>query len=129
MMTFSKMSAAAKKKSDFMIWCQRKLSKLCGSIDDNVVDYLVSMEVEESVKQYLHDLLAESESKSIDTQRTQAFKEEFLIRWRSLQRGTVSEEVDATMMVLVKPKSDHMVLFDPKGEVRWVGRGKVGRER
>ncbi len=94
---------------NFRSWCQKELSKLIkDDIEDDLMDYLLSIESDKDVKEYLHDML----TPVAETRATRSFIEEFFRHWRPPERipHSLSSE-DKQLEVLVKPNKDEMVLF------------------
>ena len=104
------MMSAMERKERFRTWCQKKISELLESpIDEELVDYLMSIESEKDAREYLHQMLR-SESTC-----TQAFIGEFFRHWCPPLPSPNNKEEG--MEVLVRPRSDQMVLFSDSKEV------------
>lgn len=98
---------------EFESWCQKQLTQLLGfPVGDDLVEYLLSIETQKDVKEYLNDLLGTDEKASRD------FQNEFFIRWHPPKRAPFqpSKEEEELLTELVRPKKDDMVLFADKSD-------------
>ena len=93
----------------FEAWCQKELTRLLGfPVGDDLVEYLLSIEAEKDVKEYLDDLLGTDKKASRDFQR------DFFSRWHPPERppSQPSREEEELLIELVRPSKEEMVLFD-----------------
>ena len=111
-------STNSKWPADFLSWCQKELSKVLQStVEEDLLSYLMSMEVEKDVKEYLQDLLNGQEATQVDV-----FLDEFFRHWRPpVDPASLQEEV--AIEELVRPDRDKMALFTKNSEE--VGTGCV----
>lgn len=92
----------------FEAWCQKELMRLLGfPVGDDLVEYLLSIEAEKDVKEYLDDLLGTDKKASRDFQR------DFFSRWHPPERppSQPSREEEELLIELVRPSKEEMVLF------------------
>ena len=92
----------------FEAWCQKELTRLLGfPVGDDLVEYLLSIEAEKDVKEYLDDLLGTDKKTSRDFQR------DFFSRWHPPERppSQPSREEEELLIELVRPSKEEMVLF------------------
>ena len=95
----------------FEAWCQKELTRLLGfPVGDDLVEYLLSIEAEKDVKEYLDDLLGTDKKASRDFQR------DFFSRWHPPERppSQPSREEEELLTELVRPLKEEMVLFADK---------------
>lgn len=107
-------STNSKWSTDFLSWCGKELSKVLQStVEEDLLIYLMSMEVEKDVKEYLQDLLSGQEATQVEV-----FLTEFLRHWRPpvdpTSSGNLKEEV--AMEELARPDRDKMALFTRNSE-------------
>lgn len=94
----------------FKHWCHRELSRILGyNVDDSLLDYLLSIEGERDMKEYLQDILGE------DTKRAEVFMHEFFRHWQPPSQALpISidqlDVVDENTTVL-GPDRDCVILF------------------
>jgi hypothetical protein len=90
----------------FLSWCKAGLSKALGSpVEDALLDYLVSMKVERDAREYLLDLLSDS---NLDTTQVDAFMKEFFRQW--CPPPTVETKPPSNQEQLARPTRDELVL-------------------
>lgn len=85
---------------NFKQWCQNDFSKLLGfKIEDELLEYLLSIETEKDSREYLHALLTSSNVSDRDKVMAEFFR-----HWRPPSIAPDMEE-------LVRPDEEQMVLF------------------
>ena len=97
----------------FELWCQKELSRLLKfQVGEDLVQYLLSMETEKDVREYIQDLLGVSSKEVSDFQR------EFFRHWRPPERAPspFTSKEDAIMEELVRTNEEDMFLFAEKSE-------------
>lgn len=68
---------SGKEDPSFRLWCQKELSNhLQLTVDDGLLDYLLAIETEKDLKEYLTDLIGE------ETSQTGLFIKEFIRHWQ-----------------------------------------------
>lgn len=81
---------SGKEESSFRLWCQKELSAHFHLIvEDELLDYLLTIETEKDLREYLEDLVGE------ETSHTVLFIKEFLRHWQlhlSLGGGELSRD-------------------------------------
>ena len=99
-------------QSSFRLWCRKELSKyLYQTLTDEVLDYLMTIDTEDNMREYLVGLLGESN-------QTLLFIKEFIRHWKLIQPqttptggGAPPEGHDGDMQELQRPSPEKMVLF------------------
>lgn len=65
------------RKETFVSWCRLELSRALGSaVEDDLLEYLVSMEVEKDAREYLQDMLNHLQAAEVEV-----FMSEFFRHW------------------------------------------------
>lgn len=99
----------------FESWCQKELTELLGfPVGDDLIEYLLSIENERDVKEYLHELLGSDKKASRD------FQTAFFSRWHPPERRPAqpSKEEEELLTELVRSKENDLVLFSDKKKRR-----------
>lgn len=97
----------------FESWCQKELSRLLKfQVGDDLITYLLSMETEKDIREYIQDLLGNGTKQANDFQR------EFFKFWHPPGRvpSPYSCEDDVIMQELVRANEEDMVLYTEKSE-------------
>lgn len=91
-----------------MSWCRKELSRALGSVvEDDLLDYLVSMEGEKDVREYLQDMLNQLEAAEI-----QVFMNEFFRHWSPPSHEALSPcNSQLVQEPLVRPHREQLVLY------------------
>lgn len=92
----------------FVSWCRTELSKALRSpVEDDLLDYLVSMEVEKDVREYLQDMLSDRDTAEVD-----AFVKEFFRHWcpPTLEPPPPSG-IQLVQEQLARPNREELVLY------------------
>lgn len=72
-------------RSNFRLWCERELSnRLNLTVDGELLDYLMGIETERDLREYLVGLIGE------ETSQTALFVNEFLRHWQLFQATPLS---------------------------------------
>lgn len=100
----------------FKQWCARELSKILNSsVEDALLDYLLSIEGEKDMREYLHDIVGDS------TKQAQTFMQEFFNHWQPPSQSldlTSSQDAseNTVMQAIARPEAEQMVLFQKSSE-------------
>ena len=114
------MSSAAEISSSFRQWCHKELSKILHSnVEDALLDYLLSIEGEKDMREYLQDMLGGESSK-----QTQEFILEFFRHWRPPSQTSYSltshehqfTDESPALERVSRPSRDQMALFTKTAE-------------
>lgn len=96
----------------FMSWCRKELSKALHSpVEDDLLAYLVSMEAEKDVREYLHDLLSASD---VETVEVDVFMKEFFRHWCPPNEARPPpSDVDHQLVQeqILRPNREELVLY------------------
>lgn len=106
----------------FEAWCQKELTRLLGfPVGDDLIEYLLAIETEKDVKEYLDELLGAEKKASHD------FRTAFFGRWHPPERRPAqpSKEEEELLTELVRSKEDELVLFSDKKKKRDVVRHSI----
>lgn len=107
--------------SSFRQWCHKELSKILhSSVEDALLDYLLAIEVEKDMREYLQDLLGGESSK-----QTQEFMLEFFRHWRPPSQASSSimshkhqfTDESPALEKVSRPSRDQMALFAKTAEI------------
>ena len=99
----------------FKSWCKKELTRLLGfPVGDELIEYLLAIETEKDVKEYLDELLGTENKVSRD------FQTAFFGRWHPPERHPAqpSKEEEELLTELVRSKEDELVLFANKKKKR-----------
>ncbi len=98
------MAEGSKIPGSFKQWCLKELSKILhSSVEDDLLEYLLSIEGEKDLREYLQDLLGD------DTKQAQVFIQEFLRHWKpASQTLSHSSNPIASVQNVMRPNTDQM---------------------
>lgn len=95
-------------RSSFRLWCRKELSNyLRQSLTDEILDYLLEIDTEDNMREYLVDLVGESNQTSL-------FINEFIRHWKLVPQTTPTEggaPPERDMQELQRPSREEIVLF------------------
>lgn len=94
-------------RESLVSWCRRELSRALGSaVEDDLLDYLVSMEGEKDVREYLQDVLI---SNNLEPAEVGVFIKEFFRHWSPPSHEVLSP--CDSQKPLVRPHKEELVLY------------------